>query len=210
VNALRVLIVAEDPLARAGIAATLADEPEVDVVGRLGLSDGVAAEAAAYRPDIVLLDVGWDSAADDETLEAMSDLVAAGMPLLALVAGEMPARQAWAAGAAAILLRDSDEPALLAALRAANAGLVVLDPALSVVVSPRPRETEPLIEDLTPREMEVLQLVADGLTNRAIALRLGISENTVKFHLNGLLGKLSAQSRTDAVVRATRLGLIAL
>jgi DNA-binding NarL/FixJ family response regulator len=66
------------------------------------------------------------------------------------------------------------------------------------------------VEELTPRETEVLQLLADGLTNKAIAQRLGISDHTVKFHVNAVLGKLGAQSRTEAVVRATRLGLLHL
>ena len=67
-----------------------------------------------------------------------------------------------------------------------------------------------LAEELTPRETEVLELMADGLTNKAIAQRLGISDHTVKFHVNAILGKLGAQSRTEAVVRATRLGLLFL
>ena len=75
--------------------------------------------------------------------------------------------------------------------------------------SPDPA-TDALIEPLTPREIEVLHLLAEGMTNRAIAQRLEISEHTVKFHVNAILGKLGAQSRTDAVVRATRLGVILL
>jgi len=66
------------------------------------------------------------------------------------------------------------------------------------------------VEELTPRETEVLQLMADGLTNKAIAQKLSISEHTVKFHVNAILGKLGVQSRTEAVVRATRLGLLLL
>jgi DNA-binding NarL/FixJ family response regulator len=72
------------------------------------------------------------------------------------------------------------------------------------------RKSEPLVEELTPRELAVLHLVAEGLPNKTIALRLGISEHTVKFHINAILGKLGVASRTEAVVRATRLGLILL
>ena len=72
------------------------------------------------------------------------------------------------------------------------------------------RDPADLVEELTPRETEVLQLLADGLTNKAIAQRLGISDHTVKFHVNAVLGKLGAQSRTEAVVRASRLGLLQL
>jgi DNA-binding NarL/FixJ family response regulator len=89
--------------------------------------------------------------------------------------------------------------------------LIALDPALADVVQPsRDLLPQPPAEELTPRELEVLQLLAEGLSNKAIAYRLDISEHTVKFHVNAILGKLSAQSRTEAVVQATRLGLIIL
>jgi two-component system nitrate/nitrite response regulator NarL len=96
-------------------------------------------------------------------------------------------------------------------LRAAAGGLIVLDPALAgAVLSARETSPDRLVEELTPRELEVLQLLAEGLPNKAIGLRLEISEHTVKFHVNAILGKLGAQSRTEAVVRASRLGLIIL
>lgn len=191
-SALRVLIVAEDPLARAGLASALTSEPDAVVVGRLSPSDDMVPQASAFGPDIVLFDLGWEGGPSEAGLDALADLIDTRLNVVVLVADEAQARQVWLAGANAILLRESAAPALSGALAS------------------RSREAQPLVEDLTPREMEVLALVADGLTNRAIAQRLGISENTVKFHLNALLGKLGAQSRTDAVVRATRLGLIAL
>jgi DNA-binding NarL/FixJ family response regulator len=86
----------------------------------------------------------------------------------------------------------------------------VLDAALSAaLLAPRDRVPAPS-EELTARELQVLQALAEGLPNKAIALRLGISEHTIKFHVNSILSKLGAQSRTDAVVRASRLGLIIL
>ena len=86
----------------------------------------------------------------------------------------------------------------------------VFDPALALSPAPAHDPALALAEDLTPRETEVLQLLADGLTNKAIAQRLGISDHTVKFHVNAILGKLGAQSRTEAVVRATQHGLLLL
>jgi two-component system nitrate/nitrite response regulator NarL len=130
---------------------------------------------------------------------------------VALLPDEAQAPEVWASGVRGLLLRDAGAETLQAALQAIGQGLVVLDPSLAL--SPLP-VLEPgldsLVEELTPRETEVLQLLADGLTNKAIAQRLGISDHTVKFHVNAILGKLGAQSRTEAVVRATRLGLLLL
>ena len=100
--------------------------------------------------------------------------------------------------------------ALLGSIRGEEAGALVMD--LVNIPSPpgRERGAAPLVEDLTPRELEVLQLLAEGLSNKEIARRLGTSEHTVKFHVNAILGKLGAHSRTEAVTRAARLGLIIL
>ena len=112
-----------------------------------------------------------------------------------------------------LLLRDIEPEALLATVQAVARGLVVLDPELAAELLPEadePGAVAPPAEALTPRELEVLQLLAEGLANKAIARRLDISDHTVKFHVNAIMGKLNAQSRTEAVVRATRLGLIIL
>jgi DNA-binding NarL/FixJ family response regulator len=134
-----------------------------------------------------------------------------GVPVLALIPDEEPAGLAWSAGARGLLFRDVTAPRLLAAIQAITQDLAAVEPALmaGLMVSASFEEPAPA-EDLTPRELEVLQLLAEGLANRAIAQELAISEHTVKFHVNAIMSKLSAQSRTAAVVRATRLGLILL
>jgi DNA-binding NarL/FixJ family response regulator len=105
---------------------------------------------------------------------------------------------------------------LAATLNALGQGLVVLTPAVAAslradsALIDADRQPNPLIDALTPRELEVINLIAEGLPNKNIAGKLGISEHTVKFHVNAILTKLGAQSRTEAVVRATRMGLIAL
>ena len=91
-----------------------------------------------------------------------------------------------------------------------RSGLHVFSPALAGALRENAADVVPAAVDLTPRESQVLGLLAEGLTNKAIAQRLSISDHTVKFHVNAILGKLNAQSRTDAVVRATRQGLISL
>jgi len=109
-----------------------------------------------------------------------------------------------------LLFRDVEGRRLAAALRALAGGLLVFDEALlPPLLRPRPAPQTPP-EPLTPRELEVLQLLAQGLSNRRIAERLGISEHTAKFHVNSIVGKLGAQTRTDAAVRAARLGLVLL
>jgi two-component system nitrate/nitrite response regulator NarL len=134
------------------------------------------------------------------------------VPVVALLPDESNAANAWAAGARGLLLRDAPAENLAAAVVAAAQGLAVIEPAFAAALLPAARDRLPTqpFEDLTPRELQVLQRMAEGQSNKAIARALGISEHTVKFHVNAILGKLSAESRTEAVVRATRLGLILL
>jgi DNA-binding NarL/FixJ family response regulator len=144
-------------------------------------------------------------------MERLAELGDAGPPVVALITDEIQALEARTAGARGLLLRDTSAERLVAALTAAARDLIVLDPPLAVpMLGARDPSSPTPVEDLTPRELEVLGLLAEGLPNKAIARRLGISEHTVKFHVNAVLGKLGAQSRTEAVVRATRLGLILL
>jgi DNA-binding NarL/FixJ family response regulator len=208
---LRVLVVAGDPLARAGLAALLAEQPGCSLAGQASSSADLPAQAAVYRPDVVLWDLGWDPAQDLEaSLAQIEEMGEEGLPVVALLADNAQAPEVWAAGASGLLFRDAGVEPLLAALQAAGQGLAVHEPSLAPGPGPAQDPSAELVEDLTPRETEVLYLLADGLTNKAIAQRLGISDHTVKFHVNAVLGKLGAQSRTEAVVRATRLGLLQL
>jgi two-component system nitrate/nitrite response regulator NarL len=210
-NGLRVLVVAEDPLAQAGLAALLDDQPGCVVVGQGSAAD-LAAQVAVYRPDVVAWDLGWATAqGSGSDGDQLGDLTEVGVPVVALLPDEHAAVAAWLAGARGLVLREAAAHELVAALRAAAAGLAVLHPMLAgAIMLVRAQGDGLLAEELTPRELEVLQLLAEGLSNKAIAVQLAISEHTVKFHVNAILGKLGAQSRTDAVVRATRLGLIIL
>ena len=205
-NQVRVLIVADDPLARAGLAATLGDQPGCLVVGQVSGGADLASELEVYRPDVLLWDLGWDPAL---ALDRLTDLGDLGPPVVALLPDQDQARTAWSAGARGLMLRDLDAAKLASALATAAQGVLVMDPALAPALLSR-APTGPVQSDLTPRELEVLRLLAQGLPNKGIADRLGISEHTVKFHVNAVLGKLGAHSRTEAVTRATRMGLIAL
>lgn len=205
---LAVLIVADDPLARTGLATLLVDHTECSVVGQVPGETDLTAAVEVYQPDVVLWDLGWDPA---PSLERLAGLAEDGPPIVALLPDETHVTDAWLAGARGLLLREVATADLVAALTAAALGLVVIDPALADTLRPaREFSPTPLVEELTPRELEVLQLLAEGLSNRAIAYKLEISEHTVKFHVNAIMGKLGAQSRTEAAMRAARLGLIIL
>jgi DNA-binding NarL/FixJ family response regulator len=161
-----------------------------------------------YHPYVVLWDLGWDPT---PALEQLADLRDYRLPTVALLPDENHAAGAWSAGARGLLLRDASDDDLVTALQTVAQGLACLDPTLAEPLLPA-REQPPglMVEELTDRELEVLRLLAEGLPNKTIAQRLGLSEHTVKFHVNAVMGKLGAQSRTEAVVRATRLGLIIL
>jgi DNA-binding NarL/FixJ family response regulator len=211
----RVLIVANQLLVRAGLATLLASQPEVDVVGQVTGDDSetLNKDIDVYRPDVVLYDLGYEPLA---LLPSVTPSIDAGLPVVALLADDAflsatltTLSELDSYGA---LLREADAEMIAGALVAVANGLVALDPALALRLIPASDVTLPTppADSLTPRESEVLQLIAQGLANRAIAQKLGISPNTVKFHINAILSKLDAQSRTEAVVRATQLGLIVL
>jgi DNA-binding NarL/FixJ family response regulator len=175
------------------------------LAGQIAAGSNLLEDALLYRADIWLWDLGWDA----DALPA--DLADAEAPVIALLPDDTLAAGALAAGARGLLFREASLESLCRAIEAAAEGLLVLDPALlGVVQAPAHPQEMPPVEPLTGREREVLQLLAEGLSNRAIAQALAISEHTVKFHVNAIMSKLDAQSRTEAVVRATRLGLILL
>lgn len=125
------------------------------------------------------------------------------IPLLVLLNDGDDAFEAIAAGARGAISRSSSPSRVHAALRAIGEGLIVIDREPS-------RDAEPLPDPLTAREQDVLELLASGLTNKEIATRLGITDHTVKFHVNAILAKLGAETRTEAVVHAAKLGIVVL
>lgn len=129
-------------------------------------------------------------------------------PVLALVRDLAEARQALGAGALGVMERSLDEGRLLAAVAAVEVGLRVVDPAFEGLL-PTTRGEGP-VEPLTPREQQVLECLAAGASNRGVGRRLGITDSTAKFHVNAVLLKLDARNRTDAVVKAARMGLLTL
>ncbi len=196
----RILVVGKDALARGGLRG-LAESMGFVVTADLDLD----ASQLAPPAEAAVLDLGPSA----EGLEALRGL-SARMPVLALLWADEQARDCLGAGARGVLPRESPAERLASALHAIGDGLLVVDASLADAVIRRPPAAVALVEPLTPRENEVLALLVEGLSNRGIAGRLGISEHTAKFHVNAILGKLGAQSRSEAVALAARLGLVVL
>lgn len=203
---MRVLVIGDDVAARTTLAALLSGQPGL-VVEQTGEQMDPVAAAAAFDPDAVVWDLGPAPEASADA-PAIQDLDG---PVIALSDDGARLAEAVAAGARGALPRESDAASLVAALHAVAQGLMVVDPAFANAVMPAQGElTEDPAEELTRRELAVLQLLAEGLSNKQVARRLGISEHTVKFHVATIFSKVGAHSRTEAVTRAARLGLIVL
>ncbi len=208
-----VFIVAAPLRARRELAALLDEAPDVEVVGSASSLEGAAEEWEEL--DVLLIRESGDST--EEWFDSLEDNgLARQTPVLLLLepATQNRVNRAMQLGIRGILPADVTPAQLVSALGAVAKGLVVLqprEPALALASS-QARNGEPaeLFEPLTPREKEVLQMLASGLGNKQIAAHLKISEHTAKFHVASILGKLGASSRTEAVSLGLRRGLILL
>jgi two-component system nitrate/nitrite response regulator NarL len=188
---LRVVVTGANPLRRAALVMRLAAFGDLNVV-----EASEASEALTLRGDVILADA--------------TEVTVSGTPVVQLVVDGTAAAQAVSRGAQAVLLHNASLRRIHMTLRAVSEGLFIVDDEVAPSVVPHVRGRVELIEPLTARETEVAQFLARGLTNKEIAQRLAITDHTVKFHLNGILRKLGVSSRTEAVVRAARLGLVTL
>jgi two-component system, NarL family, response regulator YdfI len=211
---IRVLIVASSPLARAGLENLLATE-NMEVAGSVANMELLVEQLSDAGADVVLLDVpAHQSESALESIVRMNIVLDVALVVIAEQARPQWTIEALRAGVRAVLPGDVSQQQLVAALRAAADGLLIVHPAdagsVFPPVAPASRPVPELAVTLTPREREVLQMLAGGLANKEIASRLAISEHTVKFHVTSILGKLGATSRTEAVSIGIRHGLILL
>jgi DNA-binding NarL/FixJ family response regulator len=209
---IRVLVWAKSAITRAGLEAIVRADPRFEVAESLGRTADLLFALRESAPDVVLLDTS-----DTSITRGMPDV--SGLPaapaLVALVDSMRRSDfiRALQSGARAVLWRESHPREITAALQAAHDGLTVFSPEILEVLLPASAELAspgdlPPGEPLTPREIDVLSLLAEGAGNKEIAARLHISEHTVKFHVSSILGKLGAATRTEAVTRGYKEGLI--
>ena len=205
---LRVIVADDHPVVREGLRAMLDAEPDLEVVGEAGSGAEAVALAARLRPDVVLMDLRMPGT---DGVEATGRIVASGDARVLVVTTydtDADILRAVEAGATGYLLKDVPLPQLADAVRAAARGETVLAPPVAARLVSRMRA--PAAEAPTPRELEVLKLVATGMNNRDIAKELFISENTVKNHVRNILEKLQLHSRMEAVMYAVREKLLDL
>lgn len=214
---IRVCIVDDQPLMRQGLESLLAISSDVAVVGRAGDGDEALALVAEQEPDVMLLDLrmpGRDGIATLEALRERGSEVAV-LVLTTFDDDELVLR-ALRAGARGYLLKDVALEELLDAIRTLADGGTLVQPALTerllrtIGSLPAPDDFEhlPTPEPLTPRETEILRLLAGGFTNREIAEAMFLAEGTVKNHISALLTKFGVRDRTRAVLRALHLGML--
>jgi len=203
-----VLVASASAVRRAGLEAMVKSAPSLKLIGTIPGTQTAGRRALEFRADVVLADLEKPS----------SFPLQSPLPVRAVVLLDNP-DPGWTARALrsevkAILRRDAGAEDIIPAILAAHAGFVFLDSAWARDLAQQVRAPIPpsgsANEHLTPRELEVLGMLAEGLGNREIAGRLGVSDHTVKFHISSILDKLGAATRTEAVTLGLRLGLILL
>jgi two-component system response regulator DevR len=201
---IRVFLVDDHELARRGIAGLLEAESDIEVIGEAGTAAQARSRILATRPDVAVLDVRLpDGSGIDVCREIRSGDPEISCLMLTAYDDDEAIYAAVIAGAAGYVLKDIRGSGLVESVRNVASGRNLLDPALTAKVLERMRGgagADPRLASLSGREKQIMALIADGLTNREIGLRLSLAEKTVKNYVSGLLSKLGLQSRTQAAV----------
>ncbi|MEO8197919.1 MAG: response regulator transcription factor [Thermoanaerobaculia bacterium] len=204
---LRLMLVDDHEIVREGLRTLLEQEEDLEVVGEAEDGESAVRMAAERHPDVVLMDVMMPGMGGIEATRRLLALPSPPAPprvlMLTSLADEAAIREAVAAGAMGYLMKDVSRAELVRAVRDAARDRPTLHPEAQRILMKRP-EKSPL-DDLTPRERSVLDLVAEGKSNRQIANRLGLTEGTVKGYVSILLDKLGVQDRTQAALLAVSL-----
>lgn len=208
---IRLLLVDDQCIVREGLSTLLNAQPDLAVVGTAANGQDAIAQAQTLQPDVVLLDIRMpvmDGVAATQALRQQNpDQV---ILILTTFDDDEYVTQAIRHGAKGYLLKDTPSDELAQAIRSVHRGYTQMGPGLlerMIATTPPPPPMPPEIADLTPREMEVLKLLGEGLSNREIAERLYISERTVKNHVTHLLSRLNLRDRTQAALLAVKMPL---
>jgi two-component system, NarL family, response regulator DevR len=209
----RIVLVDDHSIMRQGLRAVLEREGDLRVVGEAGTADGAVAAVANAHPHVVLLDLKLSSGPQADGLALCRRLIAAhpglGVLVLTTFAEDRLVVEAVQAGARGYVVKDVDTTELVRAIRAVSRGESAFDArSASAMVRTLSGGGSPDRERLTDRELDVLRLLARGLSNRSIGRELYISETTVKFHVGNLMRKLLVSRRAEAVYAASKLGLL--
>jgi NarL family two-component system response regulator LiaR len=210
-NATRVLIVDDHAVVRRGIQMFLDTDPSIQIVGEAEDCQDAVRKTKSLQPDVILMDLVMPNGDGIEAIVEIKRCTPdAKVVVLTTFADEPRVNAAMEAGANGYLLKDADGDALLRAIHAVQQGDAPLHPRVAqhVVRNARKRKDANGNRPLTEREREVLRLVTGGLSNKAIAQALNLSEGTVKVHVSNIFKKLNVSSRTEASVRALQTGLI--
>lgn len=215
---IRLVLVEDDDLICLGLRSALASHPVIEWLAEAHTAEAGLAAIQATQPDVAIVDIGLPDIDGIELTKQIKQLSLPVTPkvlILTLNTRGEAVLAAFSAGADSYCMKDIRLELLLEALKATHLGQAWIDPAIAGVVLAQARGARPLSADanlpsypLTERELEVLQLIVDGLSNAAIADKLFITVGTVKTHVRNILNKLCADDRTQAAVRALRAGLV--
>ena len=210
---IRVLIVDDQAIVRKGLCALLAEVEDTQVVGEAGDGQEAVEQAEALKPDVILMDLVMPGVDGIEATRQIAQSEGARVLVLTSFAGDDKVFPAIKAGALGYLLKDSEPAVLLQAIRQVHSG----EPSLESSIARRvlqemqhPSKHPPTPDPLTDRELDVLRLVAKGLTNREVAEQLVVTEATVRSHVSNILGKLHLANRVQATLYALQEGLASL
>lgn len=201
---IRVLAVDDHPILRAGVAALVGHQSDMEVVAEASNGREALEEFRKHRPDVTLMDLQMPEMSGLETIQAIrTEFPEARIVVLSTYAGDVQISRALKAGARAYLLKSLLRNELLDTIRAVHAGQTRLSAEVANEIAEHSAD-----ETLTPREVEVLRFVADGHSNREIALRMSLTEETVKTHIRNILSRLDANDRTHAVAIGLKRGIL--
>ncbi|MBI5290380.1 MAG: response regulator transcription factor [Chloroflexi bacterium] len=206
---IRIVVADDHPIVRDGLVAVLSTQPDFEVVGDAATGPQTIQRVTALKPDVVLLDIEMPELDGVETLKRLRELDP-NLRAIVFTAFDTDDRilQAVQAGAQGYLLKGVPRDEIFGAVRAVHAGGALLQPVVASKLLRRFGQDQP--DALSDRELEVLHLLARGLTNKEIAAELVITERTAKFHVSAILSKLGAGNRTEAVRFAAQRGLVDL